>query len=72
VPERIRKLKAWRDAHAAKLKLDPGLIANKQLLTAIAVRKPSATDEMETIAGVKHWQIKAFGKSITRTLETVR
>ena len=37
VPERIRAIKTWRDQLADRLDIDPTLLFNKALMTAIAV-----------------------------------
>jgi len=56
VPVRIKALKKWRDGCAASLELDPGLICNKSLMTAIAVHQPLDMKALDTIAEMKNWQ----------------
>lgn len=72
VPERVRVLKVWRDDRSARLDLDPGLTANKQLLTSIAARKPKSLEALTDIDGIKRWQIDTFGKELVDLLQTVK
>jgi hypothetical protein len=49
--------------------MDPSLICNKTLLTDIAVRNPSDTNELETVKNIKNWQKTAFGEEILAVLK---
>jgi ribonuclease D len=69
VPGRVKALKKWRDKTAGQLKMDPSLICNKTLLTDIAVRNPSDTNELETVKNIKNWQKTAFGEEILAVLK---
>ena len=71
VPERIKIIKAWRDRLADGLGLDPALLFNKALMTAIAVRKPSDIHGLRLIEGIRNWQAEAFGKDILKILSTL-
>ncbi|MDL2269235.1 HRDC domain-containing protein [Desulfosarcina sp. OttesenSCG-928-A07] len=71
VPERVRVIKAWRDDVAADLRLDPALLFNRALLTAIAIRRPADMAALEKIDGIRHWQVKTFGKAVLAALHTV-
>lgn len=68
VPERIRKLKAWRDEQAAGLELDPAILFNKSMMTAIASAKPASLRALARIPGIRNWQVTAFGESVLRVL----
>ncbi|BBO71252.1 ribonuclease D [Desulfosarcina alkanivorans] len=70
VPERIKAIKAWRDRLAECLELDPALLFNKTLMTAIAVHKPSDIDGLKQVEGIRRWQVEAFGKDILKALST--
>lgn len=72
VPDRIIALKKWRDDCAASLELDPGLICNKSLMTAIAVKHPLDIKALDTIAEMKNWQRKEFGPRIIEVMKQVR
>ncbi|MBW2592817.1 MAG: ribonuclease D [Deltaproteobacteria bacterium] len=72
VPVRIMALKKWRDDCAISLELDPGLICNKSLMTAIAVNHPLDIKALDTIAEMKNWQRKEFGHRIIEVMKKVR
>ena len=68
VPERIKVIKAWRDRLADGLGLDPALLFNKALMTAIAVKKPVDIDGLGKVEGIRNWQVKAFGEKVLSVL----
>ncbi|MGE0085378.1 MAG: ribonuclease D [Desulfococcaceae bacterium] len=68
VPERIKKLREWRDRRAGELGMDPALICNKSLMTAIAAQKPRHADALKNIEEMRQWQIETFGEEIIRVL----
>jgi ribonuclease D len=69
VPARIRVLKAWRDRKAKSLKLEAGLLLNKNLLTAIAVRNPKEVAGLDEISDMRNWQRSEFGREIITALQ---
>lgn len=69
VSGRIKALKNWRDKQVQKLAIDPALICNKALISAIAVQKPLKLSELASIKEMKHWQRKEFGREIVRVLK---
>lgn len=68
-PERVRMLKLWRDEKAGSLSLDPSIVLNKALISAIAVRNPKTRAELAEVEDIRHWQIDAFGEAIIEVLE---
>lgn len=72
VPGRIKVLKTWRDRKAEILGLEPSILFNKALLTAIAVKKPESLEMMERIKNIRKWQINEFGEEIIQELKTVK
>lgn len=68
VPKRVKVIKTWRDTVANKLKIDPSLLFNKALLTAIALQNPKDRKSIETIKGMKNWQKNEFGEKIISIL----
>jgi ribonuclease D len=68
VPERLKVLKVWRDDLAERLELDPALLFNKALMTAIAVAKPLTVEKLRTVEGIRNWQVEAFGGAILNLL----
>ena len=71
VPERIKIIKDWRDRLADGLGLDPALLFNKALMTAIAVKKPADLQGLRNVEGIRNWQVKAFGKEVLTVLSTL-
>ncbi|MDX2452188.1 ribonuclease D [Desulfosarcina sp.] len=71
VPERIKIIKAWRDRLADGLGLDPALLFNKALMTAIAVKKPADLQALRNVEGIRNWQVKAFGKEVLTVLSAL-
>ena len=71
VPERIKIIKAWRDRLADGLGLDPALLFNKALMTAIAVKKPADLQGLRNVEGIRNWQVKAFGKEVLTVLSAL-
>lgn len=72
VPVRIKAMKEWRDGVAERLEMDPALLLNKALLTAIAVRNPSVPEELGQVGEMKNWQRREFGSHLVATLKEVR
>lgn len=70
VSERVKAIKAWRDETAQRLALDPALLFNKALMTAIAMKKPAHIRGLLGIAGMRNWQVKSFGKDLLKVLSS--
>jgi ribonuclease D len=68
VPERIRRIRVWRDAHARRLALEPPLLLNKALMGAIAVKNPNNMAELEAVESLRKWQLDEFGPAILGAL----
>jgi ribonuclease D len=68
VPARVNAIKAWRDKLADDLELDPALLFNKTLMTAIAVSKPADIRRLKKVEGIHNWQVKAFGEDVLNVL----
>ncbi len=68
VPARVTKLKIWRERKARDLGLDPGLICNKTLITALAVEHPGNSRDFKKIDKMKDWQIRTFGGELLTLL----
>jgi ribonuclease D len=71
VPERVKAIKAWRDQLANDLELDATLLFNKALMTAIAISKPSDSQGLRKIQGLRNWQVEAFGEDVLNVLATL-
>ena len=69
VPAKIKALKSWRASKASALGIDPGILCNNALITAIAVKNPGDVKSLETVKEMKNWQKQAFGAEIIRVLK---
>ncbi len=63
-PERIKRFKVWREHKARALDLEPGLILNNALLTAIADQNPRSLAALARVDGIRNWQVQSFGPEI--------
>jgi ribonuclease D len=64
VHNRIKALKIWRDQRAKELVMEPGILINNTLITALALKNPQSLKEMEEIPGLKIWFKDHFGQEI--------
>lgn len=71
VSARIKALKAWRVSKARALEIDPGMLCNNALITAIAIQNPRDTESLEKVKEMKQWQKRVFGKEILQVLKKV-
>ncbi|UCH22054.1 MAG: HRDC domain-containing protein [Deltaproteobacteria bacterium] len=71
VPKRLKALKAWRNAKARALVIDPAVLFNRTLLNAIAVENPRHIQALGKIAEIKNWQKNEFGQEIISVLRKV-
>lgn len=69
VPVKIKALKSWRVSKAGALDIDPGILCNNALITAIAVKNPGDSKSLETVKEMKNWQKQVFGTEIIRVLK---
>lgn len=72
VPERMKRLKVWRDNMADDLVMDPALICNKALMTSIAIKNPLTIKTLKDVEDIKKWQVEAFGKDIINVLKNTK
>jgi ribonuclease D len=72
VPERMTVLKTWRDRKAQALDLDPGLMLNKALMQAIAVRRPQRLADLDHLPDLHRWRRRVFGREIVDLMKGVR
>jgi ribonuclease D len=59
--ERVDRLRKVREGAAARLDLDPGVLCSRDRLEAIARTQPRTREELETVPGLRKWQIEAMG-----------
>ena len=72
VPKRVQAIRNWRDSRAAKMKLDPAILCNKALMTAIAARNPHNMSDFDDIHDMRNWQRDVFGTEILTVLKKIR
>jgi len=72
VSNRIRELKAWRDAKAQSLAIDPSLVLTKLLICDIAKKKPGSIQQIKAIEGLRNWRVREFGREIIDVLNKIR
>ena len=58
---RASALRTVRDAAAARLDMDPGVLCSRDRLEAVARRNPQSMDELRDIAELRRWQIEELG-----------
>jgi ribonuclease D len=65
---RVNSLKAVRDAAAAHLDLEPGVLCARDRLEALARRNPGSRDELASISDLRRWQIGLLGEDFLKAL----
>ena len=66
--DRVSKLKSVRDAAAARLSLDPGVLCSRERLEAIVRKKPTKVSDLEDVPGLRKWQITEMGEDFVAAL----
>ena len=64
----VARLKTVRDAAAARLDLDAGVLCPRERLEAVARRRPKSVEELSEIPDVRRWQIEQLGEDFVRAL----
>jgi ribonuclease D len=72
VPDRIKALKNWRDKKARVLDVEPAVLLNKNIMTALATAKPVKLQSLNAVKELKEWQRNEFGHEIVGVLKRVR
>lgn len=67
---RVALLKNARDAAAARLALDPGVLCSRERLEAIARRNPASSNEMCEVPGVRRWHAAEMGEAFLEALKS--
>jgi len=67
----VSKLKSVRDAAAARLDLDPGVLCARERLETIARKRPTTVEELRDIPDLRRWQIEEMGAEFVRALRNV-
>jgi ribonuclease D len=64
----VARLKTVRDAAAARLDLDPGVLCPRERLEAVVRRRPTSIEELSEIPELRRWQIAELGEEFIRAL----
>jgi len=67
----VARLKTVRDAAAARLDLDPGVLCARERLEAVARRRPESVEDLSEIPDLRRWQIEELGEEFVRALRDV-
>jgi ribonuclease D len=65
---RVSALRTVRDAAAARLDLDPGVLCARDRLEAVARRNPSTIEELAEIPELRRWQVELLGADFLAAL----
>jgi ribonuclease D len=65
---KVNALKTVRDDASRRLDLDPGVLASRERLEAVARRAPQSLDELGEIRELRKWQIEELGEGFVRAL----
>jgi ribonuclease D len=67
----VARLKTVRDAAAARLDLDPGVLCPRERLEAVARKRPRTVEELRDVPDLRRWQIEQLGEEFVRALKGV-
>ena len=67
--DKVARLKAVRDAAAARLELDPGVLCSRDRIEAVVRRNPRTLDDLLEVPGMRRWQAAEIGDGFIRALE---
>ena len=68
---RASALRTVRDAAAARLDMDPGVLCSRDRLEAVARRNPQTMDELREIPELRRWQIEELGPEFLSQLSAI-
>jgi ribonuclease D len=66
---RVNALKIVRDEAAQRLDLDPGVLASRERLEAVARKKPASREDLHEIPELRKWQVEVLGEGFLRALK---
>lgn len=68
---RVNALKSVRDEVAKGLEMDPGVVAARERLEAVARKNPKTLDELRAIPELRRWQVAVLGDGFVRALHAL-
>jgi ribonuclease D len=69
---RVGALKAVRDEAAQRLDMDPGVLASRERLEAVARKNPKSPDELAQVEELRNWQREVLGAAFLSALRGIR
>lgn len=69
---RATALRTVRDAAAARLDMDPGVLCSRDRLDAVARRNPATVEEVVEVGELRQWQREVLGADFVRALDPHR
>jgi ribonuclease D len=65
---RVNALRTAREEAATRLNLDPGFLAAREKLEAIARRRPKTLEELAEIPDLRRWQVEVLGPAFLKAM----
>ena len=69
---RVNALKTARDAAAARLDLDPGVLCSRDRMEAVARKNPASREELDSVQELRRWQVRELGEAFVNALKPHR
>ena len=69
---KVNALKTVRDAAAARLDMDPGVLCARDRMEAVARRTPKSLEELAEVTELRGWQREVLGEGFVKALATVQ
>ncbi len=67
--DKVGRLKAVRDAAAARLELDPGVLCSRERLENVARSGAKTVQDLAAVPDLRRWQIEEMGEGFVRALQ---
>ena len=68
--DKVTRLKSVRDAAAARLELDPGVLCSRERLENIARSGAKTVADLAAVPDLRRWQIEEMGEGFVRALQS--
>jgi ribonuclease D len=66
--DRVARLKSVRDAAAARLELDPGVLCSRDRMETVARKMPKTLEAFSEIPEMRNWQVEVLGEGFLKAL----
>jgi ribonuclease D len=66
------RLKEWRNDTSRREEIEPGLVANNDLLRRLVQSPPRSVEGLAAIDGMRRWQVRRYGEAILALLDDRR